>query len=115
MKAALDNFLQINVPHKLAILGDMLELGDNSLPEHQVIIDLCQTQQLETIFIGTNFFTLRNDHSQFFLNVHSCNDYLKKTNIENRCILLKGSRGVHLEDIFTLFLKAKNYPQDNIL
>jgi len=102
MKAALDNFLQIDAPHKSAILGDMLELGENSLHEHQIIIDFCQTQHLETIFVGTNFFALKNDRSQFFLNVHSCNEYLKEHQFDNRFILIKGSRGVHLEEMLTI-------------
>ena len=99
MKAALENLLQIDAPHKLAILGDMLELGENSVSEHQTIIDFCISNQLETFFIGTNFFTLKNEKAHFFMNVEECNNYLKKNKIENRFILLKGSRGTKLEDI----------------
>ena len=100
MKAALENFLQIEASQKMAILGDMLELGENSLSEHQAIIDFCTSKHLETFFIGTNFFTLKNGDAHFFMNVQDYNVYLKKCNIENQMILLKGSRGGHLEDIF---------------
>ena len=99
MKAALDNFLQIEAPQKLAILGDMLELGENSLSEHQMIIDLCKSKKVETMFIGTNFYSLKNEEAHFFKNAEACNDYLKNNKIENRLILLKGSRGICLEDI----------------
>ena len=99
MKAALENFLLIDAPHKLAILGDMFELGENSMAEHQTIIDFCESHNLETIFIGTNFFTLKNEHSKFFINLQDCNDYLKNHKIENRFILIKGSRGVRLEEV----------------
>jgi UDP-N-acetylmuramoyl-tripeptide--D-alanyl-D-alanine ligase len=99
MKAALDNFLQIEAPHKLAILGDMFELGENSHIEHQAIIDLCENQKLETLFIGTDFFTLKNESQLFFKNVEDFNIYLKNTKIKNRFILIKGSRGVNLERI----------------
>ena len=99
MKAALDNFLQIKAPQKLAILGDMLELGENSLNEHQTIIDFCISENLETIFIGTNFLLLKNENAKFFINVDDCNHYLKNNKIENKFILLKGSRGIFLENI----------------
>ena len=100
MKAALDNFLQIDVPLKLAILGDMLELGENSLSEHQAIIDLCELNKLGTIFIGSIFHTLKNNRSKFFTTAEDCNDYLIYSGFyENTLILLKGSRGIHLENV----------------
>lgn len=99
MKAALDNFLEIDAPHKLAILGDMLELGENSWTEHQTIIDFCETVHLETIFIGAHFFMLKNKRSLFFKNVEDGNCYLRSNKVENRFILIKGSRGEHLERV----------------
>ena len=99
MKAALDNFLQIEAPHKLAILGDMLEMGENSTAEHQLIIDFCESENLKAIFIGDHFFTLKNNRSLFFMNVEDCNNYLKNDKIETTLILIKGSRGIHLEEL----------------
>jgi len=113
MRAALDNFLQIEAPHKLAILGDMLELGEDSLSEHQAIINFCESNHLETIFIGSIFYTLKNRHALFFASVEDCNNYLTSpSNFEgvagasgrgslyqNKLILLKGSRGIHLENV----------------
>ena len=121
MKAALDNFLQIEAPHKLAILGDMLELGENSLSEHQAVIDFCESKSIDAIFIGAIFHALKNEHSLFFMNVENCNNYLKNSKVqnkknslnsdeindkternslyENKLILLKGSRGIRLENI----------------
>jgi UDP-N-acetylmuramoyl-tripeptide--D-alanyl-D-alanine ligase len=113
MKAALDNFLQIEVPHKLAILGDMLELGENSLNEHQALIDFCESKNIETIFIGSIFYTLKNERSNFFINVEDYNQHRKSSSnfekvpgeagrgslYQNKFILLKGSRGIHLENI----------------
>jgi len=100
MKAALENFLQLEAPHKLAILGDMLELGENSLCEHQAIIDFCKLKNIDVIFIGENFFKLKDKYSpQFFKTVEECNHYLKNNKLQNRLVLMKGSRGVHLEDV----------------
>ena len=120
VKAALENFLQIEAPHKLAILGDMLELGESSLFEHQTIIDFCESNHIETCFIGEIFYSLKNKRFQFFLDVQACNNYIKNSKFsssfntchkiydrlknppampENTLILIKGSRGIHLEDI----------------
>jgi len=99
MIAALENFILIDASNKVAILGDMFELGENSMAEHQTIIDFCELHHLETLFIGSNFFTLKNERSHFFINLQDCNDYLKNNKIENTFLLIKGSRGVHLENV----------------
>ena len=105
VKAALDSFLKIDASQKLAILGDMLELGEKTLSEHQAIIDFCETNKIETCFIGDNFYALKNERSLFFTNVEEFNNYLKShLNIEEKwratsIILIKGSRGIHLENI----------------
>jgi UDP-N-acetylmuramoyl-tripeptide--D-alanyl-D-alanine ligase len=116
MKAALDNFLQIEAPHKLAILGDMLELGENSRAEHQAVIDFCEANHIETIFIGSIFYTLKNERFKFFKNVEEGNNYLKDQKsplkfeevdgeagrdslYKDYFILIKGSRGIRLENI----------------
>ena len=100
MRAALENFLQINCSQRLAILGDMLELGEDYLREHKAIIDFCEANNLKTIFVGTHFFTLKNNRSHFFPNIEKCNNYLEREKIQNQLILIKGSRGVHMEAIY---------------
>ena len=99
MQAALENFLQIEATHKLAILGDMLELGNSSAKEHQALIDFCEANHLETIFIGTHFYSMKNNRFHFFTHAEECNRYLETHKIENTLLLLKGSRGIHLEKI----------------
>jgi len=103
MMAALGNFLLIEAPNKLAILGDMFELGENSRLEHQAIIDFCKSNHLKTIFIGTNFFSLHNEGFRFFLDLQECNHYLQNNKVENHFILIKGSRGAHLEEMSLLY------------
>jgi UDP-N-acetylmuramoyl-tripeptide--D-alanyl-D-alanine ligase len=114
MKAALDNFLQMEAPRKWALLGDMLELGENSVTEHQAIIDFCKEKNIDTIFIGPTFYSLKNEHAHFFMNVEDCNAFLKEKISPSKFegvdgeagrgsfILIKGSRGIHLENLFLL-------------
>ena len=56
MRAALLNFEKLNDKIKVAILGDMFELGHEAEKEHQNIVDLASTQLLDKIIlIGANF------------------------------------------------------------
>ncbi|MBP1672703.1 MAG: murF [Bacteroidetes bacterium] len=69
MKAAIENFMMINASEKVAVLGDMFELGDFSSDEHEKIVNLCNEFHLETYFIGTHFSHLKNDTTHFFESV----------------------------------------------
>ena len=56
MKAALDNFEKQQGAYKIAILGDMFELGEDASKEHQHIVDLASTMLIDhLILIGENF------------------------------------------------------------
>jgi UDP-N-acetylmuramoyl-tripeptide--D-alanyl-D-alanine ligase len=99
MQAALNNFIQIETPKRLAILGDMLELGENSKIEHKNVVNFCKNNSIETLFIGSVFHSLKEEHFHFFMNVEECNYYLKSHSIKDSFILIKGSRGIHLEEI----------------
>ena len=98
--AALENFLQIEASHKWVILGDMLELGEKTLSEHQLIIDFCEQNKLKTCFIGENYYALKNGRSGFFRNIDEFNNHQKSSaKLINTLVLIKGSRGIHLENV----------------
>lgn len=97
MRAAISNFASIVGKEKTLILGDMLELGEQSLTEHQNIIDLLQENKLQNIFlIGKEFKKTQNTYFSFF-DIDEFQRYLEKHPIERQTILIKGSRGIHLE------------------
>ena len=57
---ALDNFNSIKYSSKVAILGDMFELGDYAFDEHQKIVTYCKTLDIHRcIFVGKEFFKTR--------------------------------------------------------
>ena len=57
MYAAITNLIQIDKTTKIAILGDMFELGSDSLIEHKKIINLIKNEsKIITFFIGKYFF-----------------------------------------------------------
>lgn len=97
MEAAIKNFEKMDVSNKVLILGDMLELGNETGSEHQKIADLVVSDHFtEAFFIGNNFSKIKSEYPCF----SSLNDfiiYLKEHDLSNRFILIKGSRGIQLE------------------
>lgn len=104
MMAALTNFATIRHESKCLILGDMLELGASSDEEHQRIVDFIEEQSFSDVFlVGPKFMnTIGQTQKKKFNQVELLSNYLKTHSIENKLILIKGSRGIHLEKILEL-------------
>ncbi len=105
MHAAITNFIQLDSKEKIAILGDMFELGNESLSEHKKIVDMLGKQiQITTYFIGKDFYSnkIESTHLHFIENFSDFEKYLKKEKLENKTILIKGSRGMALEKTLDL-------------
>ena len=106
MKAAIENFSSLpSQGTKLAILGEMLELGKASKDEHQKITDLLQHQRIPEVFlVGGGFAkTPKQTGYKLFAQVDELIEYLKQNPIGHHCILIKGSHGVHLEKVVDFF------------
>jgi UDP-N-acetylmuramoyl-tripeptide--D-alanyl-D-alanine ligase len=83
-------------------LGDMFELGKDSLNEHQAIIDLATSLNFDKkLFVGENFNLGKTNELQF-KSYQDLEEYLKKNPLENQSILIKGSRGMRLERILNV-------------
>ena len=100
MSVAIDNFIQLNKKNKIAVLGDMFELGDESLSEHQAIVSLLLNESsITTFFIGKDFYYNRiaRENFYFFENFDFFSEVFEKIKLTNTIILIKGSRGMALE------------------
>ncbi|WP_395059418.1 UDP-N-acetylmuramoyl-tripeptide--D-alanyl-D-alanine ligase [Flavobacterium sp.] len=99
MTAAISNFIQIEAKEKIAILGDMFELGKESLIEHAKVIQLLENTQIETYFVGKDFFKskIEKENLHFFDTYENFEKNFKTVNPKNQKILIKGSRGMALE------------------
>lgn len=105
MTVAIENFLQLQNPNKLMILGDMFELGDESLIEHKAIINLLETEtKTECYFVGKDFYgnKIQKSNIQFFETFESLSGFLKLNQPEHKMILIKGSRGMALERVLEI-------------
>ncbi|MGQ8336599.1 UDP-N-acetylmuramoyl-tripeptide--D-alanyl-D-alanine ligase [Sunxiuqinia sp. A32] len=105
MEASLKNFFSINATHKTVILGDMLELGNDTQEEHQRIVDLLEAEKLDNIILVGGIFatTSTGIKTKKFEQVELLIDYLYQQKLlEDNLILIKGSRGIHLEKILKI-------------
>lgn len=103
MKAALMNFAAGDYPAKTVILGEMLELGNESSSEHQNLLNLVEKLKFEEVFIvGENFKALESSHIGLFDSTEDLMEYFLKNPIKRRTILIKGSRGNQLEKLVDL-------------
>lgn len=104
MMMALTNFANIQNDQKCVILGDMLELGETSDEEHQKVVDFIESQNFSDIYlVGPQFKkAIAGNKKKEFDNAELLSNYLKTQPIENKLILIKGSRGIHLEKILEI-------------
>lgn len=106
MSEALKNFIQLKELNKIAILGDMFELGIESSFEHANIVTLMQNQlNIQTIFIGKYFFEhqIQVKNLKFFKDFEAFKSYFATNLPKENLILIKGSRGMSLEKTLDLF------------
>lgn len=99
MQAAILNFASMKAENKTLIIGDMLELGTQSDEEHQRIVDLVEESGFADVYlIGKCFQEVKSNFINF-AEVNGLIQFLQENPLKNRFILIKGSRGIHLEKI----------------
>ena len=101
MKLALESFCKTSYTNKMIIVGDMFELGNDSIHYHQEIINYLEKINDSTIYIVGEYFcnTKHSDRIKSFSSTKELINNLSKTNVSDYSILIKGSRGMQLEKI----------------
>ncbi len=101
-KAAIDTFLTLDNRPKMVILGDMFELGDQSLHFHQQVVDLLSTANIEkVILVGKHYGATKMPPGFLhFETTSEAAEWFSHQRFSGYDILVKGSRGVHLEVLF---------------
>ena len=99
VEASLKNFASLKINNKYVILGDMMELGNDSESEHEKIIGLLQGYSFDKIILVGNIYNSLKVPDKFlqFKNVDEWMLWLEKNRIVDSNILIKGSRGIQLE------------------
>lgn len=99
MKLAVENFAKIVSTEKIMCLGGMKELGDESLLEHQALINYIQTFKWEqVVLVGGDFKECEHNYL-YFENAKEAGQWLKAQNYQQKHILIKGSRGIQMEQM----------------
>ena len=111
MAAAMGNFAAIETDEpKILMLGDMLELGEDSLSEHKAVIDKALQIGCESIYlVGSEFGKAVADFPdkteaaggplKCFTTSADLAAYLSENPVSGRIVLVKGSRGTRMENV----------------
>lgn len=100
MAVAIANFVQLEDSNKVMILGDMFELGEESLQEHKAIVESSVIgKEVKCFFVGDAFYKNKKEQSnyEFYKDFESFARSFKDLKFENSMMLIKGSRGMALE------------------
>ncbi|MFY0626089.1 MAG: UDP-N-acetylmuramoyl-tripeptide--D-alanyl-D-alanine ligase [Reichenbachiella sp.] len=100
MEAALENLVQMKGEKKIALLGEMKELGEYSLEEHKKIVRLADQLGVNTTFwVGNEFIIATDNKDSCFENVDDLIKFLGKKPFSGTTVLIKGSRSVQMEKL----------------
>jgi len=99
MRAAIENFAGIEADKKVLLLGAMMELGPDSVKEHQALVDLLQrTHWHAVVLVGGDFSKVQ--HPYLFLeNAAAAAQWLQQQQFTDTYILVKGSRSIGMEKV----------------
>ena len=109
MRAALENFALVQADRKLALLGDMRELGAESLFEHVKVLEQLRSAGLPACLVGDEFkkaleVSCHPERSEgsptsWFPDSESLAAWLSGHPVQGAVILIKGSRGIQMERV----------------
>lgn len=99
MSAALRNLAAMESGReRIAILGDMLELGKDASLEHARIVELAAQLRMPCLFAGPLFSSCAPP-DRSYANTEQLRRHLESQPVTGKLILVKGSRGIGLERI----------------
>jgi len=99
MKLAIENFAHLHADNKFLLLGGMAELGNESLTEHQSIVDLIQQFKWKDVALVGGDFQKINHPFRKFSNSLEAAKWLKELNLKDAYLLVKGSRSMQMEKV----------------
>ena len=99
MKAAIENFRLMDIKNKMAILGDMRELGDVTAEEHQRVVDELIASGLENVWLVGEEFGKTNCSFRKFADIEEVKAAISAQKPIDHYILIKGSNGIKLFEL----------------
>ena len=104
MAAALENFSNVSAKCRIAMLGDMLELGEDSAAEHKAVVESALSRTFcKVFFVGKEFGAVSSvadgSSAMFFNTSDELAEYLRANPVKDATVLIKGSRGTRMEKV----------------
>jgi UDP-N-acetylmuramoyl-tripeptide--D-alanyl-D-alanine ligase len=102
MAAAVQHFMKQDVAHKVVILGDMYELGDESPAEHAALGELIAQGKFDTVILAgqdMRYALSALPKAYYFPDKFSLHNWIMDNPFQDTAILIKGSRGMGLESV----------------
>jgi UDP-N-acetylmuramoyl-tripeptide--D-alanyl-D-alanine ligase len=99
MKAAIENFAKMQGDKKILLLGGMMELGEDSIKEHEAIINTINNYTWQNVvLVGGDYYKLKHPYINFE-NALQAKDWFAQKQFNNTHILIKGSRSMEMERV----------------
>lgn len=106
MNYSLETFDKLyNEREKIVVLGDMLELGENEIEYHKQVLKKALSIRVDKIYIygermkKAQSLLKNSDKIEHFQDKKRISEKIKKSPLERKAVLLKGSRGMKMEEI----------------
>jgi UDP-N-acetylmuramoyl-tripeptide--D-alanyl-D-alanine ligase len=102
MEVALNNLSSVVAEKKVAMLGDMLELGEDSLALHKEVVDKLLSMDLSLVcLVGKEFSAVCDgiDSVRCFDTSDALARWLEDEPLDGATVLIKGSRGTRMEKV----------------
>ena len=99
MMAALENFRLMEVEHKVAVLGDMKELGEGSVDEHRKIVAFLGECGFEKVILVGAEFGKVNTNFEYYLDVEAVKEKFMQDKPVGKFVLIKGSNSMKLAQL----------------
>lgn len=97
MQLAIENFAKIKADKKVLILGAMMELGNESLYEHEQLVKLIEQYKWNDVILVGGDFEKVNHHYRYFSNSIDAGKWLYDKDFKGYYFLIKGSRSMQME------------------
>ena len=99
MQVAIENFSQQQSGNKYLFLGGMMELGEESIKEHQSLVEMIiKTGMQQVVLVGGDFAFVEHPFT-YCKDAAMAADRIRSNPPENALLLIKGSRGIKMEKL----------------
>jgi len=99
MRAAIENFSNIHSANKVLMLGGMMELGKESVAEHESIVNLIDEHRWKDVILVGGDFNKFEHGFIYFETSQEAADWFHQQFYEDTYILVKGSRSMQMERV----------------